>query len=107
MQLALMWVQENAHGLGGNAASVTLGGQSSGGTAIFALLSAPASRGLFTGAIAWSGSPNMSMPLRTVFPQNAPIVKMLGCADPQNPAAEMACLRNQSLGALAAANLPE
>jgi hypothetical protein len=34
---------------------VTLAGQSSGGTSIFALLSSPASKGLFAGAISMSG----------------------------------------------------
>lgn len=46
-QLALRWIRDNARVFGGDPHRVTLYGQSSGGTSIFALMSSPASRGLF------------------------------------------------------------
>jgi len=54
-QLAMRWVAKNAAAFGGDAAKVTLLGQSSGGTSILAHLAAPASRGLFHAAIPRSG----------------------------------------------------
>lgn len=54
--LALEWIQRNAAALGGDASRVTLLGQSSGGTAILALLAAPSARGLFSSAVALSAS---------------------------------------------------
>lgn len=59
--LSLLWVRDNIAGFGGDAAQVTLMGHSSGGTSIFALLSAPPAKGLFRSALALSGSPNMTM----------------------------------------------
>jgi para-nitrobenzyl esterase len=47
-QLALQWVQTNVARFGGDPDRVTVAGQSSGGTSIFALLGSPASQGLFS-----------------------------------------------------------
>jgi para-nitrobenzyl esterase len=64
IQLALQWTQKNVASFGGDASRVTVYGQSSGGTAIFALLASPASRGLFHGAITLSGGePSAAMTL--------------------------------------------
>ena len=46
---------------GGDPKRVTLIGQSSGGTNIYALLGSPGSRGLFSAAISLSGSPNITL----------------------------------------------
>lgn len=62
-QTALRWIQKNIEYFGGNKDSVTLIGQSSGGTSIFALLASNDSKGLFHNAISLSGSPNITMPL--------------------------------------------
>jgi para-nitrobenzyl esterase len=78
-QLALEWVQRNARAFGGDPTRVTLAGQSSGGTSINALLSSPRSKGLFFAAIAWSGSPNLSMNLKDAVKQNQAVVDGLGC----------------------------
>lgn len=56
--LALQWVQDNIEGFGGDKTKVTIMGQSSGGTSVFALMSSPLSIGLFHAAISLSGSPN-------------------------------------------------
>jgi para-nitrobenzyl esterase len=52
---ALQWVQRNIAAFGGDPRRVTLFGQSAGAQNIYALLLAPAARGLFHGAIAESG----------------------------------------------------
>ena len=52
---ALEWVQDNIEKFGGDPAKVTIFGQSSGGTAVMALMVSPLSRGLFQGAISESG----------------------------------------------------
>lgn len=98
-QLALRWIQNNIRAFGGDPTRVTLAGQSSGGTSIFALLSSPASVGLFSGAIALSGSPNMSMTLQVAHVQNAGVPVALGCSN-ADPATEVACMRQASVSAL-------
>ncbi|WP_196073045.1 carboxylesterase/lipase family protein [Nakamurella alba] len=52
---ALNWVRENIAAFGGNPADVTVMGQSAGGIAVGALLSAPRAAGLFRRAIIASG----------------------------------------------------
>jgi carboxylesterase type B len=51
----LQWVRGNIEQFGGDAANVTVVGQSAGGTCVWALLSSPASEGLFHRAIVMSG----------------------------------------------------
>ena len=58
---------------------MTVFGQSSGGTAVLALLASPASRGLFSRAMSLSGSPNVTMDRATQRAQHAHIVAALGC----------------------------
>jgi carboxylesterase type B len=104
LQLALGWVQREIKNLGGDPTRVTLAGQSSGGTAIFALLSSPASAGLFSGAIALSGSPNITQDLPSKLAQDAAFVVAVGCGGLQ-PGMEMACLRGANLSTLVAKQL--
>ena len=54
--LALRWVQENIAAFGGDPANVTIFGQSAGAVAVSTLLAMPAARGLFSKAIAQSGT---------------------------------------------------
>ena len=93
-QEALRWVRNNALAFGGDPNKVTVAGQSSGGTSIFALMSSPASAGLFSGAISMSGSPNISIGLLEAYAQNAGVANASGCALPGgSPAQRIACLR--------------
>ena len=52
---ALRWVRANVRAFGGNAANVTVFGESAGGMAIDTLMASPAGRGLFDKAIVESG----------------------------------------------------
>lgn len=53
---ALRWVRNNIGAFGGNAAKVTIAGESAGGLAILHLLASPQARGLFSKAIVQSAS---------------------------------------------------
>ncbi len=106
-QLALQWVQSNIAAFGGNPANVTIFGQSAGGQSVYAQLASPTAAGLFSGAIAESGSYEEFQPyLQYVVslpdgesnsaPYNSPSVPTgetiaadVGCGDP----APSACLR--------------
>ena len=62
---ALRWVRDNIHAFGGDAANVTIAGESAGGLTLMYLMTAPPARGLFAKAIAQSAY-MISMPeLRT------------------------------------------
>jgi para-nitrobenzyl esterase len=53
---ALEWVRDNIEAFGGDAANVTVFGESAGGGSVGTLLGTPAARGLFAGAIPQSGA---------------------------------------------------
>jgi para-nitrobenzyl esterase len=53
---ALEWVKRNIASFGGDPARVTIDGQSAGAGSVHALISSPLAKGLFSGAIAESGS---------------------------------------------------
>jgi len=99
-QSALRFLHHNAAAFRVDRAKITLSGQSSGGTSIFALLSSPASAGLFSRAISLSGSANMSFTLADAETQNADVVVKLGCAEHQGAAARLQCMRGASTQAV-------
>jgi len=76
---------------------VTICGQSSGGTSVFALLASPSSEGLFHRAISLSGSPNMSLPMHAAEAQNADIIAQTGCQGKHRTYSEvLACMRRMT-----------
>lgn len=60
--MLLRWVRDNIVGFGGDRDRVTVFGESAGGNAVTTLLTTPAARGLFAGAIAQSPPPNAVYP---------------------------------------------
>ncbi|MFD1888123.1 carboxylesterase family protein [Paenibacillus wenxiniae] len=59
---ALKWVQQHIASIGGNAANVTLGGQSAGARDVLALTISPLAKGLFAKAMPLSGGMTTSTP---------------------------------------------
>src|SRR5699024_5088139 len=57
MILAMHWVKDNIAAFGGDPDNITIAGESAGGTAVYALLTAPTAKGTFNKAIAMSGLP--------------------------------------------------
>lgn len=57
---ALRWVRENASAFGGDAANVTIFGESAGAASVLSLLGAPAAEGLFHKAIVCSGAETLA-----------------------------------------------
>ena len=88
-EAALRWVQRNIGAFGGNAAKVTIAGESAGGWSDCALLTSPPARGLFRGVIMESGSCASQSPA-TAQAASLAFAKQAGC---QNPATAAACLR--------------
>ncbi|XP_060069433.1 para-nitrobenzyl esterase-like [Ylistrum balloti] len=79
--LALRWVQDNVKNFGGNPDSVTLFGQSSGGTSIVALLASEQARGLFHKAWMLSASAVFNKTSQEASIDNLVFLKNTGCTN--------------------------
>ena len=77
---ALRWVRDTIHCFGGDAAQVTLAGESAGAMSTATLLSLPATRGLFRRAIMQSGGGNFVLTRRTARKVNDELAALLGTA---------------------------
>jgi para-nitrobenzyl esterase len=88
-QAALRWVQRNIGQFGGNPRNVTIFGESAGGLSVLAQLASPGARGLFSRAIAESGTYNLTQtPLATAQAAGETFATKIGCASQT-----AACLR--------------
>ncbi len=88
-QAALRWVHRNIGAFGGNAANVTIFGESAGGQSVLLQLISPTARGLFAKAIAESGGyAEYPVPLVTAEAQGRAFAVKAGCPDQT-----AACLR--------------
>jgi para-nitrobenzyl esterase len=75
---ALNWVKTNIRAFGGDPGSVTLAGQSGGGSKIMTLLAMPAAKGLFHRAINMSGSSGLQLaPAASSEPLVAEVLRRL------------------------------
>ena len=92
--LALKWVKRNIRNFGGDANSVTIVGQSSGGTSVFGLLASPVADGLFQKAISMSGSPMFEKSYVNASNDNSLFVKKSKCKDDLNSVTLKDCLYN-------------
>jgi para-nitrobenzyl esterase len=89
-QAALRWVQRNIGRFGGNPRNVTLFGESAGGLSVLAQLASTGARGLFSRAIAESGSYDLTQaPLATAETAGQAFATKVGCASQT-----AACLRS-------------
>ncbi|WP_332776353.1 carboxylesterase/lipase family protein [Polaromonas sp.] len=101
IKAALEWVQRNIRAFGGNPNKVTLGGTSSGGTNVCAVLVNPGTAGLIHAAII--SSDDCLRDVDTVAQSEAraaAFAAKLGCASPENV---VTCLRSKSVGELVTA----
>ncbi|MFI5804932.1 carboxylesterase/lipase family protein [Streptomyces sp. NPDC051561] len=94
-QQALRWVRANARHFGGDAARVTLAGESAGGLSVCTQLASPTARGLFRAGIIQSGAYNdcAARPKKTAAEQGTAFAAKLGCKD---AGTALACLRGKS-----------
>ena len=94
---SLRWVQDNILEFGGNPHSVTLFGESAGGSSVHFHMLSPLSRGLFHRGISQSGTALCSWALApngTSTHQAKKLARLLDC--PQHPSAALvACLRTK------------
>ncbi|CAH1782984.1 unnamed protein product [Owenia fusiformis] len=75
----LKWVQRNIKAFGGNPNLVTIYGQSSGATSVYALMLSPLADGLFHRAWSSSGTLLINKDLTTVSKDNLKILEATGC----------------------------
>ncbi|XP_069821972.1 para-nitrobenzyl esterase-like isoform X2 [Dendropsophus ebraccatus] len=87
---ALKWVQKNIRSFGGDPNKVTIYGQSSGGTSVWALMVSPLAKGLFHRAIDISGSSVFKSTMEEAEDDNLIFLNRTGCRDAQ-------CLRSLSI----------
>ena len=95
---ALRWVNRNIAAFSGDPTRISIFGQSSGATSIFALLASPvvAREQLFAGAVMLSGSPNMTATLSDVRRNQQYLVEVAGCARFDHASARLDCLLRQN-----------
>jgi para-nitrobenzyl esterase len=85
-QMALQWVRRNIAVFGGDAANLTLWGESSGGYSICAHLASPSAEGLFDKAITQSGPcANEFLTRAEAQERSRQAAANLGCADETSP----------------------
>jgi para-nitrobenzyl esterase len=98
---ALRWVRDNIAAFGGDPAQVTIFGESAGAVAVATLLAMPDAQGLFSKAIAQSGTANRLADTTNAVATSTAYLKRLGIED-ANPSA----LRSASVEALLRAQGP-
>ena len=104
---ALRWTRRNVAHFGGDPGRVTVCGQSSGGSLIFALLASPASHGLVQSAISLSGSPRLnSTTAEAASYWHRRVLDRTRCAKTA-PAEQAACLLSLNATELLRAAPPE
>jgi len=101
-RMALQWVKRNIAPLGGDAAHVTIFGQSSGASQVTTHMVMPRSAGLFNGAIGQSGAWD-NFTIQYIGWENAnfhEFSKLAGCDAVGDDDAQLVCLRNRPMRTL-------
>jgi para-nitrobenzyl esterase len=91
-QFALRWVHDNIAAFGGDAANITIAGQSAGATNVGAEVLSPLDKGLFTRAILQSGAMPTLTPLSVAEAKGVAFAAAAGCGTGAAPAVAQ-CLR--------------
>jgi para-nitrobenzyl esterase len=91
-QFALRWVHDNIAAFGGDAANITIAGQSAGATNVGAEVLSPLDKGLFTHAILQSGAMPTLTPLSVAEAKGEAFAVAAGCGTGAAPAIAQ-CLR--------------
>ncbi|HEY1710897.1 MAG TPA: carboxylesterase/lipase family protein [Rhizomicrobium sp.] len=86
---ALNWVHDNIAAFGGDAANVTIFGESAGSGSVCALLAAPSAKGLFHKAICESGAAHLGTAREKSAVTAKTFLQKLGCADDPARALEL------------------
>ncbi|XP_047475927.1 juvenile hormone esterase-like isoform X1 [Penaeus chinensis] len=101
--MALRWVQDNIHNFGGDAARVTIFGESAGGASVHLHMLSPKSKGLFSGVIMQSGSALSPWAHREQLKSVAEEVsKSVGCGEGLSSQEILTCLQQTDGRRLAA-----
>ncbi|CAH1787164.1 unnamed protein product [Owenia fusiformis] len=107
---ALKWVKENIESFGGDPDKVTIFGQSAGGASVVALCISSLGEGLFSRAIAQSGSllySDFLQPAESVRSAITELAKAVDCNETGNNKEIITCLRSKTYEDLANAPPPE
>ncbi|WP_437889732.1 carboxylesterase/lipase family protein [Phytobacter sp. V91] len=78
---ALRWVQENIHAFGGDAANVTLFGESAGARSVMSLMASPLARGLFQKGVIQSSYSLPDTPRTQALEKGVAVASHFGFAD--------------------------
>ncbi len=90
-RLALEWIRDNAAAFGGDAANVTIFGESAGAVSVMLQMASPGSAGLFARAIVESGGGGFGYDAQAeAIAHHAPMVEAIGCGGASDV---VACLR--------------
>ncbi|CAH1797387.1 unnamed protein product, partial [Owenia fusiformis] len=93
---ALAWVKANIRNFGGNPDSITIFGQSAGGSAVTYLMLSPPARGLFQRAISISGGPTPHWAMaKNYLRELTPLLAIELNCPPDNSQAMMTCMRTK------------
>ncbi|MDR3415738.1 MAG: carboxylesterase family protein [Nevskia sp.] len=98
-QAALAWVRKNIAAFGGDAANVTIFGESAGGQSVVDQLASPGAKGLFHQAIVQSGTFDVRLPtMQSAEKAGETFATAQGCTS----TSDASCLRGLSMAAIVA-----
>ena len=94
---ALQWVQTNIAAFGGDPRQVTIMGESSGGTIVLALVTAPKAQGLFQRAVSMSSAPLWKSSYEDAHMRRPDFLKHVNCDGLSSNAEVASCLKSADL----------